>query len=413
MSDDEELVSHKRSSRAILVDDNNSTGGGPTAETNMNGTHNNHNQYEKIGLNNHRGGGASGVSSSGPGGGGGGGGGVGSGSGSRYVAIGKSGGTNGVITGGIPSTTTTTTTMSSRVRARWRCLVGAVVVLGLCQICMLAIVIHLGLQVSKNRNSIDTTIAAGVNGGTTTGAIGTGAFGGGIEFPASGRSGAERSGAGGKRFGGDRTRNGNGGKNNVAAGGSTYIRWGRTSCDTPGAVLVYEGYTGSSYYSHQGGGVDFVCLPSRPQFGRDTNETKSGAFMVGTEFQNAYLHHVFDTSNAGTNSGPVKDLVDHDMPCAVCMAPNTAASITIPGRNECLGDDNWMHQYSGFLMSSHYTEHTSTFICVDGAPEVRPGGGLDHNGATLFLVSIHCGSLPCPPYEQGRELTCVVCSRRN
>ena len=47
--------------------------------------------------------------------------------------------------------------------------------------------------------------------------------------------------------------------------------------------------------------------------------------------QNAYLHHVFDTSNAKTDSGPVKDLVDHDMPCAVCMAPNTAATIVIPG----------------------------------------------------------------------------------
>ena len=78
----------------------------------------------------------------------------------------------------------------------------------------------------------------------------------------------------------------------------------------------------------------------------------------------------------------------------------------------------WRHPFPlplPLLNFSFYspTEHTSTFICVDGAPEVRPGGGLDHNGATLFLVSIHCGSLPCPPYEQGRELTCVVCSRRN
>ena len=49
--------------------------------------------------------------------------------------------------------------------------------------------------------------------------------------------------------------------------------------------------------------------------------------------QNAYLHHVFDTSNAKTGEGAVKDLVDHDMPCAVCMAPNTASTIMIPGTN--------------------------------------------------------------------------------
>ena len=66
----------------------------------------------------------------------------------------------------------------------------------------------------------------------------------------------------------------------------------------------FLGYTGSSYYSHQGGGVDFVCLPSRPQFGRDTNETKSGAFMVGTEFQVSTVTNVPNEQNPDALTSP-------------------------------------------------------------------------------------------------------------
>jgi hypothetical protein len=28
-------------------------------------------------------------------------------------------------------------------------------------------------------------------------------------------------------------------------------------------------------------------------------------------------------------------------------------------------------------------------------------------------VESHCGSLPCPPYVQGYELTCAVCTKWN
>ena len=53
----------------------------------------------------------------------------------------------------------------------------------------------------------------------------------------------------------------------------------------------------------------------------------------------------------------------------------------------------------------------TTYVCLDGDPEVRAGGGADMNGALFYNTEAACGSLPCPPFVQGREITCVVCSK--
>lgn len=64
-----------------------------------------------------------------------------------------------------------------------------------------------------------------------------------------------------------------------------------------------------------------------------------------------------------------------------------------------------------YLMSTHYSQKgRSTFACVDEAPEVNPGGDGDQNGGLLYVVEAHCGTLPCPNYTSGREITCVVCT---
>ena len=41
------------------------------------------------------------------------------------------------------------------------------------------------------------------------------------------------------------------------------------------------------------------------------------------------------------------------------------------------------------------------------------GNGHDQNGRLLYAVeaSCHANSLPCPPYVQGREIACVVCTK--
>lgn len=44
-------------------------------------------------------------------------------------------------------------------------------------------------------------------------------------------------------------------------------------------------------------------------------------------------------------------------------------------------------------------------------PDALHGGHLNHNGYLLYPVEARCGSLKCPPYTEGRELVCAVCSK--
>lgn len=82
----------------------------------------------------------------------------------------------------------------------------------------------------------------------------------------------------------------------------------------------------------------------------------------------------------------------------------------IPGRLTCYGD--WTKEYRGVLMSSKHTDKSGkNYICMDVAPEADRGGEKSEGGAKLWPVEGLCGSLPCPPYENGKELACVVCTR--
>ena len=53
----------------------------------------------------------------------------------------------------------------------------------------------------------------------------------------------------------------------------------------------------------------------------------------------------------------------------------------------------------------------ATYVCVDGDPDVRAGGAANKYAASFFNTEATCNSLPCPPFVDGRELTCVVCSK--
>ncbi|OWF48208.1 hypothetical protein KP79_PYT14487 [Mizuhopecten yessoensis] len=37
------------------------------------------------------------------------------------------------------------------------------------------------------------------------------------------------------------------------------------------------------------------------------------------------------------------------------------------------------------------------------------GGNTDDNGRLFYAVYSKCGALPCPPYEDGKTLSCSVC----
>ena len=55
------------------------------------------------------------------------------------------------------------------------------------------------------------------------------------------------------------------------------------------------------------------------------------------------------------------------------------------------------------------------YECVDKDPESVPGLdaiGWNQGSAGFRHVEASCNGIACPPYEAGKELTCVVCTGR-
>jgi len=170
--------------------------------------------------------------------------------------------------------------------------------------------------------------------------------------------------------------------------GAVYIRWGRKRCPST-ATLVYDGIAGGSSYNH-GGGSEKLCLPHNPQWGMYRNGFQFKSYIYGAEYENTNLH-------------------DHNVPCAVCQTDSRSSQLMIPAWKKC--PVTWTKEYSGYLMAQQSKHHASSFDCVDQAAETVNGGHRNENGALFSKVEAVCGSLPCPNYVKGRELTCVVCTK--
>ena len=163
---------------------------------------------------------------------------------------------------------------------------------------------------------------------------------------------------------------------------------------------VVSGVVGGKHYTHAGGGSEYMCLPHRPEWGNFTAGFQSNSFMYGAEYEIGAANNLFKKD--------YKYYHDHDPPCAVCHVDEHAGQLMIPAWKQC--PTNWTTEYSGYLMSSHHTQKTSSFVCVDSSPDVQEGSSPNQNGALWYFVEAACGSLPCPAYVSGRELTCVVCT---
>ena len=107
----------------------------------------------------------------------------------------------------------------------------------------------------------------------------------------------------------------------------------------------------------------------------------------------------------------------HGAPCAVCLARRRTTVLMLPGASSCPVTDNWNREYSGFLMAARNDRRRSSYICVDGSAETSSNSGNSNElGDLLLFVEAHCnedsasGGLPCGPYVDGYELTCVVCT---
>jgi hypothetical protein len=101
---------------------------------------------------------------------------------------------------------------------------------------------------------------------------------------------------------------------------------------------------------------------------------------------------------------------EQDVQCAVCRSETRTTSVMIPGRSACYA--GWSTEYSGYLMSgAHEHVAASEFVCMDARPHPEPHSSENLNGKLFYFVEGRCGALPCPPYVNGRELPCVVCTK--
>ena len=181
-------------------------------------------------------------------------------------------------------------------------------------------------------------------------------------------------------------------------GGAVYVRWGHDQCPST-AQLVYSGRAGGSYYTQPGSGSNPQCLPLDPNFLTPIsgNQNHRG-LMYGAEYQtstysNSYLHGRHDT----------------DVPCAVCHVSNRTAVYMVPAKYTC--PSGWKREYYGYLMGQYHNYNSHQFTCVDTAFKSVVGSSADKNGLLFYFIEGRCGSLPCPPYDNTRELSCAVCTK--
>lgn len=164
-------------------------------------------------------------------------------------------------------------------------------------------------------------------------------------------------------------------------------------------TLEIIGYIAGKGLLHRGGGTDNLCLPDDPTWLNYTDGLEHpSARIYGTQIQIDESSNIFPYQVSGQT-----------LPCAVCMS-EALTTLMIPGRGECY--DGWHAEYKGYLMSSSYIQSGGfNHICVDSEPVFVPNENSDIGTHSLNLVEAKCGSLPCPPYVNGREIACVVCSK--
>ncbi|XP_052679758.1 short-chain collagen C4-like [Crassostrea angulata] len=179
--------------------------------------------------------------------------------------------------------------------------------------------------------------------------------------------------------------------------GSTFTVWGKQSCPkVNGTELVYNGFTSGSQYNEKGNGVNTLCLPHDPE-----NLLTSISVSTGNDYAHLYgAEYQF-------NIGRIQ--IDDNVPCAVCQTKRASSTIMIPGKRSC--PIHWQKQYTGILTANWYDYQESEYLCIDEDPDYVEGSRRNENGRLFYPVKTVCGSLPCPPYENGNLLTCVVCSK--
>ena len=189
------------------------------------------------------------------------------------------------------------------------------------------------------------------------------------------------------------------------SGGTLYTRWGKSTCpQVEGTDLVYSGIAGGTWYTHRGGGANYLCMPKVPEYSptlRYRGGTQGYAYVYGAEYEQ-----------------PLQGGHDHNVPCAVCRVSTRSTVLMIPAKATC--PSSWTREYYEYIMTEWRGTHNSSgivgrtmFECVDRDQESLPGGHTNTNGALFCHVEASCNpaGLPCPPYDSMQALNCVVCTK--
>lgn len=149
---------------------------------------------------------------------------------------------------------------------------------------------------------------------------------------------------------------------------------------------------GGTHFNRYGGVADYICLVPDP------------VFSVATSPNDTFVQRIYGTEYDFSH------LANDDLPCAVCRSKVHPTSLMFPGKVTC--KDGWTKEYHGLLVSDRYTHTAATqFICLDSQYEAIPGSRANSDGKLIVPVIGKCGSLQCPPYEEDKYFTCVVCSK--
>ncbi len=109
-----------------------------------------------------------------------------------------------------------------------------------------------------------------------------------------------------------------------------------------------------------------------------------------------------------TGAGPLNSVENHDAPCAVCHTSVRETVLMIPAKTHC---PPWALEYTGYLLTAHNRNRRTMFECIDKDPETVPGSAAQSDPALPYHTEATCRELPCPPYDQEKKLTCVVCTK--
>ena len=159
---------------------------------------------------------------------------------------------------------------------------------------------------------------------------------------------------------------------------------------------MYAGRTGSSYHAHSGGGANYICMPNDPEYSSYTNGSQGYSYVYGTEYEGPPL---------------APGMIQHNAPCAVCDVPDKSRVLMISAKLTC--PSGWTREYYGYLMAEHVDRSygRTMYTCVDHIMESVPGSQNHITGGHFYHVEAHCNGVACPPYNNYKELTCVVCSK--